>query len=389
MDGSSMRWQLVNFLTIALSIYAAINAYIFIHGWQGVPSSAGWRIAYTAVFVFLFLSFIAGRLVEREWFSDFSEVLVWTGSFWVGAMLYFFLICVLIDILRIANYLLPFFPNALTANPSRAATATLVVAVSAVALLLAGGHVNSRIIRVRTVDIEIPKKVSGSKTLNIAMAADIHLGTIIGKSRVESIVAKLNSLNPDLIILDGDVVDEDLGPILMADIGNTLRGLHAPLGVIAVTGNHEYIGGIDLAAKYLTDHNIRLLRDEVLKIRDDIYIVGREDRSRSSFNGGPRKPLAELMAQVDTTKPVILLDHQPRGLDEGASMGADLELCGHTHRGQIWPWSLATKAVYDVNYGYARVGAMQAYVTSGAGTWGPPARIGTSPEIVRIVVHFL
>jgi hypothetical protein len=340
------------------------------------------------LFLFFFSAFILGRVVERQRVSFASEFLVWAGAFWLAAMLYFVLICALLDLARLANYFAHFFPAAVTADYARAKAVTLIASIAAVALLVAAGHANTYFLRTRTLDLNVPKKVTGPKTLNIVMASDIHLGSIIGASRLERIVAAINALRPDLIVLDGDIVDEDLTSVVKENVGEALKDLRAPLGVIAVTGNHEYIGGIGPAVAYLASHNVRLVRDDVLTVRGDVQIVGREDYSMARFAGTPRKPLSELMALVNARLPVILLDHEPHNLAEGASLGADVELCGHTHDGQLWPWNLLVFAFYDMSYGYRRVGNMHAYVSSGAGTWGPPVRVGTHPEIVRIVLHF-
>ena len=168
------------------------------------------------------------------------------------------------------------------------------------------------------------------------------------------------------------------------NLGETLRTIKAKYGVFAVTGNHEYIGGVEEAYKYLMDHGIRVLRDEVVTIDGGITLVGREDRSIGSFSGKKRKSLRELMANVDKRFPVILMDHQPIGLNEAVEAGADLQLSGHTHHGQIWPFGYITEAIYEVSWGYKKKGETQFYVSSGVGTWGPPVRLGNTPEIINL-----
>ena len=129
-------------------------------------------------------------------------------------------------------------------------------------------------------------------------------------------VDRLNGLKPDIILLGGDIVDEDLGPVIRGNLGASLTQLRAPLGVLGITGNHEYIGGASEAVKYLEDHGIAMIRDTFLLVRDALYIVGREDRDRPRFSGAGRKTVASVMEGVDLSKPVIMLDHQPFELDE-------------------------------------------------------------------------
>jgi hypothetical protein len=158
-------------------------------------------------------------------------------------------------------------------------------------------------------------------------------------------------------------------------------------GVIASTGNHEYIGGIDKAYNYLQNHRILLLRDQMVKI-NGIYFVGRDDISRARFTGSNRKNLSELLLKADKSCPVIVIDHQPAAIGESISNRADLHISGHTHDGQIFPFNFITKKIFGISSGYLHKGNTHIYVSSGFGTWGPPIRIGNSPEIVSIKLRF-
>lgn len=376
------------FFIIVLTIYGLINYYVFIRGWQAIPHASTLRIYYPIIFWFVVLSFILGRVMEGFWLSKPSQVLIWVGSFWLGAMVYFFLIVVLLDFLRLLNHWFPLFPSFITSNYMRTKQVAALVAIGVVAITVFVGYINALNPRMRTLNLNIPKKANGLRTVNLAVVSDIHLGTIVGSSRFSRIVEKINQLNPDIVILPGDIVDEDLGPVIRQNLGETLKNIKSAFGVIAITGNHEYIGGVEKACRYLTDHNVRVLRDTVLKVNDDFYIVGREDRSMKGFTGKQRKPLEELMAQVDKSYPIILLDHQPLNLSQAVVNGADLQISGHTHHGQIWPLNYITNLIYEVSWGYKKKGNTQIYVSSGAGTWGPPIRTGTIPEIVNIKLSF-
>lgn len=380
--------QFVVFFSIFFTLYALLNYYIFWRGWYAIPESSGFRIPYAVLFDFLSLAFITGRFLERVSLSWVSSSLVWIGSYWLAAMLYFYIALLSIDVLRLINYALPFFPDALTRNPELTnLVAGAVVILSVFAILLAG-HWNARTIRIKALKIDIPKNSRPLKELNVVAVSDIHLGTIIGKRRLLMIVEAVNALNPDLVLLPGDVVDEDLGPVIRQNLGETLRMIRSRYGVVAITGNHEYIGGVEEAHRYLTDHGITVLRDSFVKIADSLYVVGREDLSRKSFAGGIRKSLLELMADVDKSWPIIMMDHQPFRLNEAVEHGIDLQLSGHTHHGQLWPLNWITRKVYELSWGYAKKGNTHFYVSCGVGTWGPPVRIGNTPEIVNIKLSF-
>lgn len=382
------RINFIIFFSIFFLLYGLINFYIFLRGWQAIPADSPFRVPYAAVFWVLALSFIAGRFLERVAITPFSTAVVWVGSFWFAAFAYFTLSLLLIDILRLINYIVPILPSFVTADIVRTKIVLAVGLCSIVALAIVTGYFNARSPRVKMLELNIPKQVDSVKTLDIAVASDIHLGTIIGRERLNNIVDKINNVHADLVLLPGDIVDEDLAPVINQNLGETLRTIKAKYGVYAVTGNHEYIGGVEEACKYLMEHGIKVLRDELVNVNGTIVLVGREDRSISQFSGKKRKPLAELMTGVDKRFPIILMDHQPFGLHEAVEQGADVQLSGHTHHGQLWPFNAITNAVYELSWGYVKKGQTHIYVSSGVGTWGPPVRIGNTPEIIHLRLTF-
>jgi len=190
------------------------------------------------------------------------------------------------------------------------------------------------------------------------------------------------------VLLVGDIVDEDIKPVIDRNLGETLKKLRAKFGVFAVPGNHEFIGKIDKSVNYLEQHGITVLRDSVIKIDDGFYLVGRDDVSGAHFNHFKRKSLADILEKTNRNLPIIVMDHQPVALEESEKEGVDLHLSGHTHHAQLLPLNLITQAMYKISRGYARFGNTHFYVSSGYGTWGPPVRIGNTPEIVEIRLIF-
>ena len=383
-----MKASFVLFFATFFILYGLVNTYIFIRGWQAIPPESPIRPIYALVFMIVALSFIGGRLLENIWLSPVSDVFVWIGAFWIAAMLYFFLAILALDLLRFVHRSVPFLPAAWMNHYARTKMITAIIVIFGVAIVLLAGHVNALTPRIRTLELSIPKDSVNLKSLSIVSVSDIHLGTIIGRRRLERLVSRVNSLNPDLILLPGDIVDEDLAPVIKQNLGEHLNRFKSTLGVYAVMGNHEYIGGAEESHAYLVDHGVTVLRDRVIKLDNSLYLVGREDRSMQRFTGRTRKPLPELMISVDKRFPVILMDHQPFHLEEGEDNGADLQISGHTHHGQLWPVNFITGRVYELDWGYKRKGRTQIYVSCGYGTWGPPARIGNRPEIVHIRLRF-
>jgi uncharacterized protein len=376
------------FFAIFFTVLGLVSFYIFKRGLQSIPSDSSLRHAYSVAFWIIALSYLAGRLLERTLPSALSDLLIWMGSFWLAAVLYFLIAIVLLDLLRLANHFIPFFPRVITDNYSQAKYIASAGVLGLVCLLLLCGHINSMMPRIKRINLAIAKRSLHMKSLNIAVVSDIHLGTIIGRSHFDAIVNRINGLAPDLVLLPGDIVDEDLSPVIKQNLGEAFMSIKSRFGIYAITGNHEYIGGVDKACAYLTGHNVLMLRDRSIKINDSFFLVGREDRSMNWAAGKRRRDLADLMAGIDKSYPVILMDHQPFALEEAAQQGVDLQLSGHTHNAQLWPLNYIVQSIYELAWGYKRIGNTHFYVSDGVGTWGPPVRIGNRPEIVSIKLSF-
>ncbi|MDD5766771.1 MAG: metallophosphoesterase, partial [Candidatus Marinimicrobia bacterium] len=237
-------------------------------------------------------------------------------------------------------------------------------------------------------DLRVHKKVEGLKTLNIAAVSDLHLGTLVGAGRVRAMAEIMRKLDPDIVLFAGDILDEDMAPAVCRNICGGMENVQPRFGFFTVPGNHEHYGGMSRALAYLTEHHITVLRDEVVKIDDSFYIVGREDPGHGGEPENKRKPLNELLAGIDSTRPIILIDHQPFHLEEATENGVDLQISGHTHHGQLWPVNYITRKTYEISHGYKLKGQTHFYVSSGFGTWGPPIRTNSRPEIVNIRLTF-
>jgi predicted MPP superfamily phosphohydrolase len=375
------------FFSIVIVLYGLINTYIYLRGLQAIPSASSLRQWFTVVFWSLALSYFIARLLERFSISWLTDGLVWIGSFWLGAMAYFVIILLVIDILRLANYFVPFFPVIITQNYQYAKQIIALVVVGIVLMTVIGARLNQMFPQIKTLELTIHKE-SPLKELNIAMISDVHLGTIVCNSHFMRIVEKINSLNPDIVLFAGDLVDEDIAPVIRQNLGETIRQIKSKYGIYGITGNHEYIGGVEAACKYLTEHGVVMLRDSVAQIAGAFTLVGREDISIQQFGGGKRKPLTELIKTVNKNLPIILMDHQPMHLNESVEQGIDLQLSGHTHNGQLWPFNYITDAVYEIGWGYKQKRNTHIYVSCGVGTWGPPMRTGSRPEVVQIKLVF-
>lgn len=375
------------FLSIVLTIYLLINLYIFRRAWLAFSFPAVWRFFGLALLLVLMLAYPLGRFGEQLSRNGATNLLVTIGSFYLGLMVYAFFMIVLIDILRLSNHAIHFFPEALTRNPLKTARVTALLVAGFTVLVVFAGHLNALHPRVRQLQIQIDKPAGELKELNMVVASDIHLGTIIRNSRLVKIVNMINDLHPDVVLLPGDVFDEDIAPVAEQNMAAILEQIHSRYGVFAITGNHEYYGGVQSAVSYMKRAGITVLQDSAAKIADSFYLVGRNDLTALQM-GLSRKPLPEILAGTDRRLPLILMDHQPFHLEVAQQNGIDLQLSGHTHHGQMFPFNLITNRVYEKSWGYLRKGKTQYYISCGVGTWGPPVRMGNRPEIVQIRLRF-
>ena len=377
------------FWIAALGLYGGLHFYIIRKGWKVLKGTGGWRILALVVSLFLSVSFIAGRVLLARLPGAPTGGLIVVGNVWLAAWVYLVLFTFLIDIFRGANALVRFFPGAVRENPARAARVAFFGVLAATALVLAYWAVHAGRVQVRDLDIRIPKAAGSVRDLTLVLASDIHVKPIMRMSHLEEIVAAINGLQPDLIILAGDVLNDDIRGPELETMSAVLRKLKAPYGVLGVLGNHEIYAGVERSLAWLAKSGIDVLVDRTVLIADAFYVAGRMDASHG-FRPGvrPRKPLAEVLAGIDRSRPLILVDHQPRNLKDAEENGVDLQLSGHTHGGQIFPITFINSLIYEVPQGYARKGATQYYVSSGVGNWGPPMRIGSTPEIVRLKVSF-
>ena len=371
------------FFSIVLLIYGSVNYYLFIRGLQVFSLNQPMRRWFIIVFWLVVSMFIAGSILERTATSAFSEWIYRIGSFWLAFMLYLLIAVVLIDIIRIINYFFHFLPQF---SPIMKFRLGLIVT-SMVSLLIIAGHINALWINVKEIPLTIHKRVTGSPNVKILMASDIHLGALIGERREKHLLDIIQEQKPDLVLLCGDLVDGEIAPVLRKNLGRHIQEIKTPLGVFAISGNHEYIGGINKTLPYLKSINIRMLIDESIILPNGIQLVGRNDHAAGRGSNAP-KQLTELLSGIDQTKPVIVMNHQPFNLNEASDAKVDLHLSGHTHHGQMWPFNYLTEAIFELSWGYLKKGETNFYVSSGYGTWGPTVRIGNRPEVVVFNIKF-
>lgn len=379
---------MVLFLAIALSIYALVNFYIGRRGAQALASAPGARRAFLVLFIGLALTFPLGRILMSVARGRLSTVLVEVGNFQMAVMLYGLLVVLAIDLVRLANAFVAFLPKGLLED-ARTGPAVFIAAAGAVVLTIVAGAWNATRLVTVELDLSVPRRAGAVERLTVVAASDLHLGAAAGPKRLTKVVERINALEPDVVLFAGDIVDESVTPAIEARLGAIMRRLRPRLGVYAVPGNHEFFSGLETNLACLRACGITVLEDQAVRVGDAFTLVGRRDPSSLKVQE-VRLSIEGILAKsgLASDLPVVVLDHQPVHLEEAEKAGAALQISGHTHDGQIFPFGLINSLIYELNWGYLRKGATQYYVTSGAGTWGPPVRVGSRAEVVRVRLTF-
>jgi len=377
------------FLAIALSVYGLINFYVVRRGAQALTGYPTARALFLILFVGLALVFPLGRILlgfARGWLTS---VLVEVGTFHLAVMLYGFMAVLAVDLVRLVNAFVPFLPKGFFGGGARTGPVVFAFVAGAVALTIAAGTWNATRLRTVDLDLRLPRKAGTAGRLTVVAASDLHLGTLVGPSRLEKVVERMNALEPDVVLFAGDIVDETVSAEIEAKLGGIMRKLRAPLGVYAAPGNHEFYSGLERNLACLRSCGITVLEDQAVRVGGAFSLVGRRDPSSLRMQER-RLSIRGILnaAGLDDSLPIVVLDHQPLRFEEAQEAGVSLQVSGHTHDGQIFPIGLINGLIYELNWGYLRKGETHYYVTSGAGTWGPPVRIGSRAEIVRIGLTF-
>ncbi|KOP65122.1 phosphoesterase [Bacillus sp. FJAT-18019] len=357
---------------VALLIYGLLVYYIgrSVWSWWGPGPSTALKWVYIVVLAVVSTSFISGR------FFGNLTVLHILGSYWMAI---FYVLIILLPLMHIVLWLLSMTALRSDGLKKMAVSVVLVLMV----LVIGFGTYNAYSPTVRAYDIQVDKDAGNMEKLNIVMASDMHFGVLSGKAHAKRMVKEINRLNPDLVLFPGDIIDDDLDAYLRQGIDRILTDIQAPYGVYASLGNHDrFKGEITELIAALEDSGMTVLYDEKTTV-EGLTLVGRRDKQDRN-----RADLSTIMEGTDFSKPVFLLDHQPNALDQAQQQGVDLIVSGHTHRGQIFPAHLITKAIFENDWGYLQKGRMHSIVSSGYGFWGPPIRLGSRSEIVQIQVTF-
>ena len=373
------------FFAVVVTLLSGISLYLSRRFYTGLVCVFP-RLHFGAVAAFfllttllMFLGFASSRLTFPV---TVRRLLHRGGMYWMGLFVYLLLFTVGTDVISLV---LRLCGAGIAGKPVFRAVRALTALGLALATAVYGfAHVGT--IQLQTYEVRAEGKADVSD-MNIVLISDLHLGAIGSERRLAEIVEQMNALQPDLVCIAGDFFDSDFASIRDPQKAmETLRQLSATYGVYACLGNHDAGRTADRMRAFLEECGIRLLNEESVVIDGRLTLAGRLDASPiGGFGTLGRRRMEGWLPKGDTEMPVVVMDHNPACIQEYTGQ-ADLIVCGHTHRGQIFPGSLFTRKMYEVDYGHYQKDASSPHVivTSGVGYWGMPMRVGTDCEIVQI-----
>jgi len=382
---SSRRVRLAQVMAFGLSLLAALHYYIWVRLVRDTVLPEPWRTVATLLIVTMYASMPAAfyLYVTRH---RLAKLLMWPGFVWMGMLLILPCWLAVVDVIRLATHLLG---GAADAGSSTALARTLGGAAAALAgvtgmvALLEG----LRPPRIREVHVPLKRLPPPMDGTTLVQLSDVHLGPTRGRSFTETLVRRSNALAPDVVVITGDLVDGRVHELARSVA--PLRDLKSRWGVYFVTGNHEYYSGVNEWISHLGTLGIRVLRNERVSIGDTPHtfdLAGIHDRTGHGYPGHA-PDLARALAGRDGSRELVLLAHQPRAVAEAAEHGVGLQISGHTHGGQIWPFNWAVRLSQPYVAGLARFKDTLLYVSRGTGYWGPPMRLVAPAEITRITLR--
>lgn len=384
--------RLLVFLSVVLTLIGGIHLYFWLRLVRNTGMPMPWRLWVTAGLATLALSMPLAFLLGRALPSPLRAGLAWTAFTWMGLMFLLFVLLLGTDLLRLVVHAGQAFGASAPVDPERRTLLARVLGALAggTAGLLGGYGVAKALgsLHVRRVDVTLGKLPEALNGFSIIQLTDVHLGPMIGRSFTEKVVAMANAETPDVIAITGDLVDGSVEALREA--AAPLANLKAKYGVYFITGNHEYYSGVGPWLDELTRLGLRVLRNEHVVLGDEgatLTLAGVDDASAHRFGQGHGTDVAAALHGRPSKGPVVLLAHQPKTVKEAAPLGVDLQISGHTHAGQIWPFSYLVKLDQPFVHGLHRTGDTQIYVSPGTGYWGPPMRVGTQAEITRLVLR--
>lgn len=376
------NYAFIMFIGVFLSLYALLHFYFYRKVTKAFSLTLSQNIIFIIILFILLLSPIIMRVIEGKGPEALSTAVTYAGYLWMGIIFLLFALNLAVDIYRFFIYLSShiFNMNLLKLIPDRRIALICVILITALINLY--GLYEARNIRAEMVTLETSKLPANVERLRVVQISDIHFSRTNGVGLAERITDIVSGLEPDILVSTGDLIDDGLRE--KERVKDLFRGIKSKYGKYAATGNHEFFAGIQVTGKFTEDCGFRLLRNESVQVNAFINIAGIDDPAVNRGGFVQKIDEAGVIKGFSPDKINIFLKHQPR--IESESIGKfDLQLSGHTHRGQIFPFSIFVGMIFKYMDGLYDLGNNSyLYVSRGTGTWGPPIRFLSPPEITVI-----
>lgn len=370
----------------SILVHTLLNAYVFWWGWKVIPPKKVYRGSFILAFVAELLIYLIGFIFRDHLPSEVFHKITIIGTSWMVLILYMTALLLLYDSLRYLSKKVKILGKFMSLRFIRSRKTYYFASIIFILAVMLHGNYKFWHPTVTELNLTIHKDTPNLKNLRVVMVADVHAGYIINRKVLKMYVDRIMEQKPDIILLVGDIIDHDLPSLQKEHMEEEFRRLKAPYGVYASTGNHEYRLNAEEKIAWLSNEaGLTVLRDSTVKIANSFYLIGRED-----IMAPKRENLAYVIkkSQVDKSLPLIVMNHEPIGIEEESDNGADLALYGHTHNGQLFPNNFVVAVMYEIAHGYKKKDNTHVYVTSGLGLSGPQYRIGTISEIVVLNLKF-
>jgi uncharacterized protein len=366
------------FKIIALLGFTSLHLYLFIRGWQALPKNSIIYTLYSVIFISTLVFFLCGVFIAEKLPESPKNIFKLIERYWFVFFSYLLLAAFLGDLLRILNVFLNLFPDCITNNYSKVKLVYLFSVLFFWLLISLLGFFQMENPQIVDLNLRVNKTINESEDLCIVAVSDLHIGCFTGGKKLARWIEKINNLEPDVILLVGDIFDINFDTTKSRIIDQEFKKINARFGVFAVLGNNEYYSNVKLAIQNFEYSGIKVLRDQSVVINNRFAIIGRDDATNPD-----RKTVKRLLTGLDLNMPTILLDHQPH-ITEAVKNRIDLQISGHLHNGQIFPNNFIISKKWELSYGYRKIDNTNFYVSSGLGVSFVPIRIGTQTQIVRI-----
>jgi len=373
------------FLLTFFLLYGSLHLYAFQKARAAFAFSMLTSIFIAGFMLMMIVSPIIIRLSEKAGLDLFARLMSYAGYIWMGVLFLFASFSLMIDMYRLIIYSCGFILRqdlsylAITKHYAFFIPLTVSIGIAVYGYFEAGN------IRTENLTIKSHKIPAEINSVRIAQISDVHLGLIVREDRLKKILAEVKKADPDILVSTGDLVDGQIDNL--SGLAGMLREINPRLGKFAITGNHEFYAGLDQSLNFTVQAGFIILRGEKVDI-EGITIVGVDDPQARSFGPYRGRSEKDLLSDIPESRFTLLLKHRP--LVDGSSRGLfDLQLSGHVHRGQIFPFSIITGLYYQTQAGFASLSdGSSLYVGRGSGTWGPPIRFLSPPEVTVIdLVH--